>query len=282
MKRATLPHVVAWSVGLAILALLIYSLDRTAWLFQLYESGQPHAAAIGLLAAVVVELAAIALIAGDGLAESLSDDLPTQQALRRWAGRGLILVLLVQALANLIAGYLRGGTILLTQLGAGWAAYVVSAVAWLSVNAAVPALLFMLAKLESHTIRLLLTQASRQTPDQASRVAQLDEEVAQTTRQLAEQTERAETLHMQLARAVDDRHVAQQEQAALHAQLSRMVEQLGQAEAQLVASERIDPVALALELRQPRSDGTPWRSIESLLHMPESTLRRKVGKPRQE
>ncbi len=41
MKRATLPHVVAWSVGLAILALLIYSLDRTAWLFQLYCDWPP-------------------------------------------------------------------------------------------------------------------------------------------------------------------------------------------------------------------------------------------------
>ncbi|MEN9937933.1 MAG: hypothetical protein RLZZ387_4512 [Chloroflexota bacterium] len=157
MKR----HILGWiacGVGLAIVALLAYSLDRTAWLFRLYESGQPHAEALGLAAAIVIELAAVALIAGEGVAESLTDDLQLQRTLRAWAGRGLAAVLGVQIVANLVAGYLRGGHALLNLLGEGWAALLIASISWLLANALIPALIFILAKIEAHLLRLALAE----------------------------------------------------------------------------------------------------------------------------
>lgn len=85
--------------ALALAALLAYSLERTAWLFGRFEDWTPAAYA----AAGVVELAAVALIVG---ASALAGLAP---AARAWANRALLAVLSVGALANLSAGYLRGG-----------------------------------------------------------------------------------------------------------------------------------------------------------------------------
>src|SRR5688572_21979721 len=85
--------------ALALVALLGYSIERTAWLFDLFEDWTEAAVA----AAVVVELAAVALLVGAGALSHLD------AAARAWANRALVAVLSVQALANLSAGYLRGG-----------------------------------------------------------------------------------------------------------------------------------------------------------------------------
>lgn len=148
----------AGAVGLAIVALLLYSLDRTAWLFRLYETGQQHADTLGLAAAIVVELAAVALIAGDALAEALTRDRRAADMLRAWAGRGLAAVLGAQILANLIAGYLRGGRVLLTALGGpgDWPPLVLAGTAWLVTNALIPGLVFILAKIEARLLTLLI------------------------------------------------------------------------------------------------------------------------------
>lgn len=273
MKKPILPHMVVIGVGLALAALLLYSLDRSAWLFTLYETGQPRADLIGLAAAIVIELATIALIAGDGLAEALSEDPATQHALRIWSGRGLVIVLLVQALANLVAGYLRGGVILFQQLGQGWAAYGVAAVAWIAVNAAVPLLIFALAKIESHALRLVLAQAPADAVPGLAQVAQLEDQLAFVQRNLAHAEERADTANALLARATE-------EHSTLTIQLEHMVERLAQAESASVLPGDLDVLAIAQELRQPRSTGTPWRTIETLVHVPQSTLRRKVEEVR--
>ncbi|MGI0025835.1 MAG: hypothetical protein ACREA4_11935, partial [Nitrososphaera sp.] len=81
----------------ALACLLLYSLERTAWLFGRFETWTPAAYA----AAGVVELAAVALIVG---ASALAGLAP---AARAWANRALLAVLSVGALANLSAGYLR-------------------------------------------------------------------------------------------------------------------------------------------------------------------------------
>lgn len=121
----------------ALAALLAYSLERTAWLFGLFEQSDNLAVA----AAVVVELAAVALLAGAGAIAAMD----TQA--RAWANRALLAVLSVQALANLSAGYLRGGQRTLTLFGNDQAAYAVAAVLWLVTNLAVPGLILCLSKL---------------------------------------------------------------------------------------------------------------------------------------
>lgn len=122
------------AVSLALIALLYYSLERTAWLFALFEKDTDRAWA----AAVVVELAAVALLAGASVLDEKS---------RPWANRALLAILSVQALGNLSAGYLKGGMATLQAFGAGWAAFAVAATLWLVANLAVPGLVLCLSKL---------------------------------------------------------------------------------------------------------------------------------------
>lgn len=122
---------------IALLLLLAYSLERTVWLFALFEESRELAVA----AAIVVELSAVALLAGAGTIAGLD------ASARAWANRALLAVLSVQALANLSAGYLRGGHRTLWTLGGDWAAYAVALVLWLVANLAVPGLVLCLSKL---------------------------------------------------------------------------------------------------------------------------------------
>lgn len=122
------------AIAIALLCLLAYSLERTAWLFELFEESTQNAYA----AAVVVELAAVALIAGSGALDDKS---------KPWANRALLAILSVQALGNLSAGYLKGGVDTLFKFGADKPAYFVAATLWLVANLAVPWLVFCLSKL---------------------------------------------------------------------------------------------------------------------------------------
>lgn len=130
-------HIAIGATVIALLALLGYSLERTVWLFGLFEETQELAVA----AAVVVELAAVALLAGAGIIAQLTPDA------RAWANRALLAVLSVQAIANLTAGYLRGGERTLAVLGGDWFAFAVAAALWLVTNLAVPGLILCLSKL---------------------------------------------------------------------------------------------------------------------------------------
>jgi len=125
----------------ALLGLLAYSLERTIWLFQRFEV----AAEPAIAAAVVVELAAVALIVSSGA-------LPPSA--RPWGNRALLAVLSVQALANLSAGYLRGGRATLALFGAADdpSAYAVASTLWFVTNLAIPGLTLSLSKLLEHLI----------------------------------------------------------------------------------------------------------------------------------
>lgn len=146
----------------ALLALLIYSLDRTSWLLAQYELGQVGTLAselglsplaLGVAAALVIEIGAVALVAGDVLATEHPE-------VKRYASAGLAVVLAVQALANLLAGFVRGYQAVLSTLtthdaSAGIAWWVAGA-SWLLSSIAVPALIFVLSKLAALTLRLAL------------------------------------------------------------------------------------------------------------------------------
>ena len=134
----------------ALLGLLAYSLERTIWLFQRFEV----AAEPAIAAAVVVELAAVALIVSSGA-------LPPSA--RPWGNRALLAVLSVQALANLSAGYLRGGRATLALFGAADdpSAYAVASTLWFVTNLAIPGLTLSLSKLLEH----LITSALEALPE---------------------------------------------------------------------------------------------------------------------
>ena len=136
----------------ALLGLLAYSLERTIWLFQRFEV----AAEPAIAAAVVVELAAVALIVSSGA-------LPPSA--RPWGNRALLAVLSVQALANLSAGYLRGGRATLALFGAADdpSAYAVASTLWFVTNLAIPGLTLSLSKLLEH----LITSALEVLPDRS-------------------------------------------------------------------------------------------------------------------
>lgn len=123
--------------ALALLALLLYSLERTAWLFQRFEAGALQAYA----AALVVELTAVALIVGASALAGL------ERSAQAWANRALVAVLSVQALANLSVGYIRGGASTLAAFGSDRSAFAVAATLWLATNLAVPALILCISKL---------------------------------------------------------------------------------------------------------------------------------------
>jgi hypothetical protein len=156
------------TIGAAIIALLVYSLDRTSWLFRLYETGQPHAQGLGLAAAIVVELACVGMIAGESVAALLPDE-RTRTAVRTWASWGLVSVLSVQVIANLLAGYLRGTSALASELttahiASGWQYSLISGVTWFTANSLIPFLIFGLSKMEANVIRLLMVTPSLPEP----------------------------------------------------------------------------------------------------------------------
>ena len=149
------------AIAIALVCLLIYSLERTAWLFELFEESPARATA----AAIVIELAAVALIAGAGALDAVS---------KPWANRALVAILSIQALGNLSAGYLKGGVQTLERFGADWPAYAVAATLWLVANLAVPWLVFCLSKLMEQLIVLLGTlpkEAKAPAPFSAARPA---------------------------------------------------------------------------------------------------------------
>lgn len=131
------------AIGIALLCLLAYSLERTAWLFELFEKDSYRSMA----AAVVVELSAVALLTGAAVNEKS----------RSWANGALVAILSTQVLGNLSAGFLEGWNKTLGLFGHDWAGYAVAATLWLVANLAVPGLVLCLSKLLEQQIALLGT-----------------------------------------------------------------------------------------------------------------------------
>lgn len=129
------------AIAIALLALLLYSLERTAWLFELFEESGWRAMA----AAVVVELSAVALLVGAGVHEKS----------KLWANGALVAILSTQVLGNLSAGYLKGWSKTLDLFGHEWAGVAVAITLWAVANLTVPALVLCLSKLLEQQIALL-------------------------------------------------------------------------------------------------------------------------------
>lgn len=285
---------------LALVALLAYSLERTAWLFTQFEQQQELAYA----AAVVVELAAVALIAGSGAIGHLD------QTARAWANRALIAVLSTQALANLSAGYLRGGRALLLLLDpeGGGAAYAVAAALWLVINLSVPALVLCLSKLlerllatraiaaqrtaEAAQLQPLLdaatadlAQAHSQTAQIQAQLAQLQAAAAQPDPLLAQYEEGVAQLQEELLRRegilAQERERAAQQARNHEAQLRSQEQELAQLREQAAQPIVFDGIDVLRVARRLRDGGASSRETADLLRMKESTLRDRLGKAAQ-
>jgi hypothetical protein len=151
---------IATLILVALTFLLVYSLDRTSWLLTQYELNQADTLAawlglsplaLGSTSALVIEVGLIALMAGEVLSSAHPD-------IKRYAIGGLIIGLAVQALANLLAGYLRGFQAVYDTLIAHGAnsdlAWYVAGLAWFLSSVSVPALIFILSRLAALVIRL--------------------------------------------------------------------------------------------------------------------------------
>lgn len=171
MKRSSLGlRLAVGFLAFCLLALLLYSIDRTAWLFGLYEQSvpgspagilglSPHALAVQ--AALVVELSAVAFVVSEGVAHQ-------SQIVRRWVNAGLIAVLIVQTLANLLAGFIRGFWTPATLLQmthdssiASRAAMVVVITTWLAANTIIPFGIYFLSKILAHLLPIALRATRR-------------------------------------------------------------------------------------------------------------------------
>ena len=155
-------YAIASVIFVALTFLLVYSLDRTSWLLTQYELNQADTLAawiglsplaLGSTSALVIEVGLVALMAGEVLSSAHPD-------IKRYAIGGLIVGLAVQALANLLAGYLRGFQAVLDILKAHGAnvdlAWYVAGLAWFLSSISVPALIFILSRLASLVIRLAI------------------------------------------------------------------------------------------------------------------------------
>lgn len=178
---------IAALILIALTFLLIYSLDRTSWLLTQYELNQADTLAawlglsplaLGSTSALVIEVGLIALMAGEVLSSAHPD-------IKRYAIGGLIVGLAVQALANLLAGYLRGFQAVLDTLIAHGAnanfAWYVAGLAWFLSSVSVPALIFILSRLAALVIRLGLSapiaadkQRSEPLPERSSATEQIE------------------------------------------------------------------------------------------------------------
>ena len=168
MKKTLLA--ITTAIGVALVALLVYSVERSAWLLSMYEAvavegGDTSGPALAMAAALVAELGAIALIVGEA-AIGLVGNERTARRLARWAGFGLLLVLSLQSVAGLVAGYTRGGDRMLATLGGGndSARFWVAAVALLLGNLVVPGLILSLSKIAA----ILVGELVRPGPSWAS------------------------------------------------------------------------------------------------------------------
>jgi hypothetical protein len=285
MNRKTLTFAIGFNT-VALLALLGYSLERTAWLFQRFEVD----AVLPVVAAVVVELAAVSLLVGAGAIAQLD------KAARAWSNRALGAVLSVQALANLSAGYLRGGhaTLALFQGESPNATYAVAAALWLSVNLAVPALIFFLSKLLERLIaargaqrgedlaqlQTLLDTATAdlaQTREQyvqlQSAAAQPDPLLAQFQEDLAQNREILAQQSADLARA---REQAAQQERAYVGELRTKERELAQLREQAAQPITFDGIDMLKVARRLRDSGVSSRETADLLCVKESTLRNRL------
>lgn len=150
-------------VGVAILALMVFSLDRSAWAFGMFETGRPHQSEKGLAAALVVELLVIACIVAKAV---------TVREIRAYATMGLIGGLVVTTLPNLWAGWVWGWDAARATMPDSKAAFAVSALAWAVINAAIPSGIYLLSEIEAMLVRVLLNIVASERTAEAAPVAE--------------------------------------------------------------------------------------------------------------
>lgn len=142
----------AWGIGfiaLALLILMIFSIERTAWLISIFESGS-SGHVFGLAAAIIIEIAAISFIVAEILINKKSP-------LRKFVTTGLVLIVTLQFMANGIKGWINGWQGMIGLFGAeNRIALSIAGLTWFIVNGLIPLLIFILSKLLASFIQQLM------------------------------------------------------------------------------------------------------------------------------
>jgi hypothetical protein len=134
-------------IGAAILVLMLFSLDRTAWALSIYETGRTWQHERALAGSIVIELAVIACI----IARSVN-----AAEVRRLAWTGLVLFLSVQTLANLWGGWVYGWNSSRTTMPDSRTSFAVAVAGWALINALIPVGIFILSEIEALLVRYLI------------------------------------------------------------------------------------------------------------------------------
>lgn len=251
MTRNTLWSIAA-VLGVFLSALLLYSFDRTATAYAMFEGGTEYVGYLGLsgkvlggLAAAVVEFALVGLLIGKALASLMPPKNETREVIERWGVWGMAGAVSVQALINLIAGGVRGWNNAYQELVAAGAdarvAAVVSGLAWLVINGLVPLLIYALSEIIAKVVKLAL-QASPHRATVNGLLAQVNElraavnearTYAEQQQALGEQSAR-EAEHLRSALAGMQAQVA----AEVNEQLVVIEQRYAEIEQQRVAAEQ--------------------------------------------
>jgi hypothetical protein len=139
-----------WLIAAALFILMAFSIERTAWLITIFESGA-NGHAFGLAAAIIIEIAAIAFIAAEIMIRAKTG----LSKLVTWGGLGPILIL--QTIANGVKGWINGRQGMIDLLGAESVfIQIIATGTWAIVNGLIPLLIFILSKLLASFIAQLL------------------------------------------------------------------------------------------------------------------------------
>jgi hypothetical protein len=252
----------AWGIGFIAFALFIlmaFSIERTAWLISIFESGQAGPV-FGYAAAIIIEIAAIAFIAAEIM-------IAPKSSLGKLVMGGLILILVLQSMANGVKGWINGWEGMRAILGSdNKLAQAIAGAAWLVVNGLIPLLIFILSKLlASFIAQLLAALDTKNRADLARRrlirqALRLRRRLARLGADLAAQ----QKLASRLAAALDRRSAQRRRIAGLLLLMRRRVHTLralntrykGQIEGleSDLAQEQADHKATAADLAQRESE----------------------------
>lgn len=179
------------AIGVAILILMLFSIDRTAWALALFETGRQFKTQRSVAGSLVVELAAVAFI----IAKSIN-----VAEIRRLATVGLVGVLIVLTLANLMGSWVHGWNTLRATMPDSRPALAVSVLAWASINALIPGGIYLLSEIEALLVRYLLAMYAEErtalpetVPQSAPAPATVPSSAPQAVRVVVEDQETAPT-----------------------------------------------------------------------------------------
>lgn len=154
-------------LSIPLIALLLYSYDRTAEILATFEGGAAHVGFIGLtgdelggIAAAVIELSIVGLVVGLTVASLLPEKSEIRTTITLWGRIGIGFTLTVMVVINLIIGGLRGWHPLyddfqIVGLTVEQSRKVTTGT-WILVNTVIPFLIYALTEIIARIVKMAL------------------------------------------------------------------------------------------------------------------------------